>query len=296
MRRSNAPAILAHPDREAAAALPALEDLFRAAARRVRTRLVNRAGADIPVRLGVAQVTTVGQILDDGETRDGGVFGTFRFKPMGLPGLVVVQGRLLSRVVGIMLGESVDDEPPPYRMRPVTELETRVARRVCDDVMSGLTEAWPSEKVTTVEVESLGPNARLVGGLSASMPVVAASLDFGRPDDPYGLLIVAIPAQAARDLKAPEIDQVSKEVRQRRHNMDRVMPLNLEVRAELARATLPFNEVQGLQQGSLIDLGSPREVKVYVNGRHLMYGQPGESKGVHAVQITRPAPKDPLAE
>ena len=102
--RPNTPSLLSHPDREAAAALPALEDLFRSVARRVRTRLVNRAGSDVPVRLGVAQVTTVGHILDDSETRAGGIFAVFRFEPLGLPGLVVVQGRLLSRIVGVMLG------------------------------------------------------------------------------------------------------------------------------------------------------------------------------------------------
>ena len=124
--RQAPPNLLSHPDREAAAALPALEDLFRSVARRVRTRLVNRAGSDVPVRLGVAQVTTVGHILDDSETRAGGIFAVFRFEPLGLPGLVVVQGRLLSRIVGVMLGENIDDEPPPYRSRQVTEVELRL--------------------------------------------------------------------------------------------------------------------------------------------------------------------------
>ena len=77
-------ALLIQPDRESAGTLPALEDLFREAARDVRTRIVNRAGADVPVRLGLAQVTTIAGVIDDTDARDGGVFGLFRFHPMGL--------------------------------------------------------------------------------------------------------------------------------------------------------------------------------------------------------------------
>ena len=149
---------LVHPDREASSTLPALEDLFRAAARDVRTRLVNRAGADIPVRLGVAQVTTVGRIVQDTDARDGGVFGLFRFNPLGLPGLLVVQGRLLARLVGVLLGEDPELEPPPYRVRPVTSVESRFCQRVCEDVLASLAGAWPKSPRPQLDIESLGPN------------------------------------------------------------------------------------------------------------------------------------------
>ena len=257
---------LVHPDREASSTLPALEDLFRAAARDVRTRLVNRAGADIPVRLGVAQVTTVGRIVQDTDARDGGVFGLFRFNPLGLPGLLVVQGRLLARLVGVLLGEDPELEPPPYRVRPVTSVES------------------PRPQL---DIESLGPNPRLARGLSQTTSVVAASLDFGAPDAPYGLMIVAIPAEAARDLRVPRIQAINEETRKRRYDAGRLMPVELEAVAELARTRLTLADLRGLEVGSTIDLGSRQSVKVHVNGKDLFVGEPGKRAGSHSVRIVR---------
>ncbi len=244
------PAMLAHPDREAALALPALEDLFRAVARQVRTRLVNRAGADIPVRLGVAQVTTVGHILEDSETRDGGVFSVFSFDPLGLPGLVVVQGRLLARIVGVMLGESPTEEAPPYRIRQVTDVELRIAKRACEDVMNGLIEAWPASKPMKITVDSIGTNPRAASGLAETTPVVAASLDFGRPDDPYGLMIVAIPAQTTRDLRVPTLRTLKRAPRGSHVDLKSCMPLEVDLVAELAAIQLSFSEMPQTGQHS----------------------------------------------
>jgi flagellar motor switch protein FliM len=298
--RSTTPSLLSHPDREAAAALPALEDLFRSVARRVRTRLVNRAGSDVPVRLGVAQVTTVGHILDDSETRAGGIFAVFRFEPLGLPGLVVVQGRLLARIVGVMLGESIDDEPPPYRSRQVTEVELKIAQRACEDVMNGLMESWPSSKPIRVALDSIGTNPRAASGLAQTTPVVAASLDFGRPDDPFGLMIVAIPAQTTRDLRVPKIASLSRGLRGGKIDLDSVMPLGLELVAELAKVQVPISELDGLKIGSMIDLGPARHVNVKVNGHTAMIGEPGESRGCHSFRVLRKvgttAPKLKLVE
>ena len=282
------PTLLAHPDREAASALPAIEDLFRAVSRRVRTRLVNRAGTDIPVRLGIAQITTIGQILDDPETRDGGVVCMLRFEPLGMPGLAVVQGRLLSRLVGVLLGEDPDEEPPPYRARQVTEVEVRFARRVAEDVMAGLEECWPENKLTRVALNGLGPNPRLAEGLAQNTPVVAASLDFGRPDDPYGLMVVAIPAQATRDLRVDRVEAVSRTGGQeRKHDMTRVLPLEMEVVAELARVHLPLGTLRQLEVGEVIQLGRREDVTLRVNDRPIISGQPGVQGGYHSVRVTR---------
>lgn len=285
---SGSPTLLAHPDREAASALPAIEDLFRAVSRKVRTRLVNRAGTDIPVRLGIAQITTIGQILDDPETRDGGVFAMLRFEPLGMPGLAVVQGRLLSRMVGVLLGESPDEEPPPYRVRQVTEVEVRIARRVCEDVMAGLEECWPENKLARIAFDSLGPNPRLAEGLAQNTPVVAASLDFGRPDDPYGLMVVAIPAQATRDLRVDRIEAVTRASPGERHSdMTRVLPLELELVAELARVHIPLGALKSLQVGEVIQLGRRQDAVVRVNDRPVITGEPGIQGGYHSLRVAR---------
>jgi flagellar motor switch protein FliM len=282
------PTLLAHPDREAASALPAIEDLFRAVSRKVRTRLVNRAGTDIPVRLGIAQITTIGQILDDPETRDGGVFAMLRFEPLGMPGLAVIQGRLLSRLVGVLLGEDPNAEPPPYRARQVTEVEVRIARRICNDVMGGLEDCWPPGKLARIDVKGLGPNPRLAEGLAQSTPVVAASLDFGKPDDPFGLMVVAIPAQATRDLRVDKIEAVSRsKSSDRRTDMASVMPLNLALVAELARVRIPLSQLKDLAVGDHLQLGRRKDALIRINGRPVITGEAGVFGGFNSIRVTR---------
>lgn len=286
MEHANSPGnLLAHPDREAASALPALEDLFRSAARQVRTRLVNRAGTDVPVRLGVARIATVGEILDDGEARDGAAFALFRTNPLGLPGLIIIQGQLLARIVGILLGEPTDMEPPEYSPRPLTEVERRISERICKDVMKGMIQAWPDDREIDFRLVRVGGSSRAVTGLAPTTPVVSASLDFGRPDDPFGLLIVCIPAQAARDLKVEKEDSIKRDGDIA--DITRVMPLNLDVVAEVARIKLPLAALKDLDIGSMLDLGPPREVQVSANDRVLITGEPGTSRGVHAVRVIR---------
>jgi len=287
--RSGPANILTQPDRDAASVLPALEDLFRAAARQVRNRLVNRAGAEIPVRLGVAQISTIGEVLEDNESRDGAAYATFRAHPLGFPGMILVQGQLLSRIVGILLGEDMDDEPPPYRVRAVTSLELRIARRVCSDVLSGLAGAWPSSNEVTFNISRLGGSSRIVDGLATGMPVVSASLDFGRPDDPFGLLVVCIPAQVTRDLRTEPEQVVLRPPQSGR--LDRVMPVNLDLSAELTNLRMPLSDLKSLKVGSTIDLGPPREAVVKVDGQPVLYGEAGNSRGVQAMKITRRALK-----
>lgn len=279
------PSLLSHPDREAAAALPALEDLFRTVARKVRTRLVNRSAADVPVRLGVAQVTTVGNIMDDSESRSGGVFAMIRFEPLGLPGLVVMQGRLLSRIVGVMLGESPDDEAPPYRSRQVTEVEMKIAERTCQDVITGLMETWPSSKPITVTLGEIGTNPRTASGMANSTPVVAASLDFGRPDDPYGLMIIAIPAQSTRDLRVQQVKSISRGKGSGEVDLNRVMDMEMKTVAELAKVTIPLSKLKSLGVGGMIDLGPAQLVKLIINGHTTILGEPGESRGCHSIRV-----------
>jgi flagellar motor switch protein FliM len=279
-------ALLIQPDRESAGTLPALEDLFRDAARDVRTRIVNRAGADVPVRLGLAQVTTIAGVIDDTDARDGGVFGLFRFHPMGLPGIFVVQGRLLARIVGVLLGEDPGKDPPPYRIRPVTRVEMRFAKRIVEDVLDSLQAAWPMDPKPTLELEAIGTGPRLTSSLTPTTPVIAGSLDFGSPEAPYGLLTVAIPAQAARDLRVPKMAVIPRSVRKRRYNADRVLPLPMEAVAELGRTRMKLHELKALKVGQELALGSGREVEVKVGGKVLFLGEPGHNAGRHSVRLT----------
>ena len=153
--------------------------------------------------------------------------------------------------------------------------------------MNGLMESWPSQKPIRIAVDSIGTNPRAASGLAQTTPVVAASLDFGRPDDPFGLMIVAIPAQTTRDLRVPKVKALSRSSRSGALDLERVRPVALELVAELAQVQVPISTLDNLEIGSMIDLGPARYVDVKVNGHTTIVGEPGESRGCHSFRVLR---------
>ncbi len=126
--------------------------------------------------------------------------------------------------------------------------------------------------------------------------MVAASLDFGRPDDPYGLMIVGIPAQTTRDLRVPTVRSLKRAPRHIHVDLKPCMPLEVEVIAELARVKIPFSEIQSLKLGSLVDLGPAQPVEMKINDHVALRGEAGESRGCHSVRIQEQVSHAPLLE
>ena len=135
MAEGSATQLLAQVDR---GVLGLVQDLFRTAARRVRTRIVNRCGQDVAVRYGTAEVSSLGSVIDRLQSQEGGAFARFHLTPGDVPGLVVIQGPLLFRLVGVLLGEDI---PAMYRWRHLTQVDLRMAYRLCEDALNGITDA-----------------------------------------------------------------------------------------------------------------------------------------------------------
>lgn len=281
-RQSNS--LMAQVDR---GVLGIIQEVFRASARRIRNRMVNRTNSNLAVRFGAVEISHLGRVLERIQTQDGGAFATFRFGEQGLPGLMVVQGPLLYRMVGIMLGEDLTKEVPLYHWRPLTRVDLQIARRLCVEVLGGIQEAIQMDPVPQLTLETISDNPRVRLPLPQGSTVVEVSLDFGPPDQPFGLMSIIVPGQSAGVLWPDHLNRPSAPVATDPAGFDRVMPVPVTVVAELARVKMSLSKVQDLRPGALIDLGFLREVMMRVGDRPLLAAEAGESDGLRSVRITR---------
>ena len=195
-------------------------------------------------------------------------------------------GSLLSKIVGAMLGEYMDDDDDPPVVRALTAVEQQIALRVCNDVVSELTDAWPVAQVPRIEVDKPATSGRVVAGAVRSVAVFSATLDFGPPTNPYGLLSCNVPVQVFKDMGGPSVIEQGKES-PRSVDLSRVMPLEVEMVAEIAKMKMSVAEIRNMVVGDVLDVGPVRTATIRVNGKAIMEGAPGEVDGHRSVQIKR---------
>jgi len=277
--------LLTQRSKEAEFAMPAVEDFFRLVAHRVRARLVNRSSVDIPVRVAGVEVKPLSMVLDDNEYREGSIYSVLRFNPLGLPGMIVLQGTLLGRIVGTMLGEDPDEETRMGGVKALTPVEQKIAHRVCGDLVSEMHDCWPLTPVPRMETDSPASSPRSITSNVRNTEVFAATLDFGPPTNPYGLLCCAVPVHAFRALAGPMV--IEKERDPPSVDLTPLMPVEVEMVAQMAKLELTVSALRALAVGDTLDVGSLRSVLIKVNGKTLFEGRPGEVDGHRSVQIQR---------
>jgi len=281
----NTASLLSQRSKEAETAMPAVEDFFRVVAHKVRARLVNRSSVDIPVRVAGVEVKSLGAVLEDSEYREGSIYSLLRFNPLGMPGMIVLQGALLGRIVGTMLGEDPEEESQMGAVKALTPVEQKIAHRVCGDLVSELHDGWPLKPVPRIETDAPASSPRSVTGNVRNTEVFAATLDFGPPTNPYGLLCCAIPVQAFRALSGPVV--IEREKSAPSVDLSSLMPIEVELVAELAAFELTVSQLERMAVGDTLEVGNIRTASVKVNGKPTFEGVAGEVDGHRSVQIQR---------
>lgn len=281
--RSNRP-LLARVDRRA---LAMVEDLFRNTAPRLRTRLVNRVGGDVPVRFGAASVCSLGEVFDRLHGH-GAAIGQFQVQNRegSVRGVVVLEGALVHKLVGLMLGEKSDDQPGMGSNRALTNIDLRLATRLCEDVLEGMCDASTAHTRPEVELDAVTPTSRAVPSLPRSATVLESTLDFGPPDSPFGLASVLLPAQAKGVLWSATGQQEHRVAIGDTGGIQRVLPVEVQVVAELVRKRMNLSRLRGLAVGDLIPLDKLGAVELRVGGRPALLAEAGEKDGVRSVRIT----------
>lgn len=282
------PHLLVGKGRDRAVALAAVEDFFRTLASRLRSRLVSRCSDNFEVRLAGVDERTLADVLEDDALRSGSIFQLVRFDVPKLPGVAVMQRALLSRIIGAMLGDEEGAEDDGSDARPLTPVETRIARRVLEDLITEIEPAWPGLPAPPVIMDGPAGGPRVIPRSARSTEVYAATLDFGPPEAPLGLLSISVPTQAFRDLSGPaaEPDHQSLQHPIQPH-FERVLPLKVELVAEMARLRMDLSAIRRLTEGDVLTLGALKPTTVRINGKPVLEAEAGHAGGHRSLRITR---------
>ena len=275
--------LLSRVDRDT---IPSVEDLFRVTAMHLRTLLVQRCGGDVPVRFRQAMASSLGEVLDRYHGRPGAAAGSFRLEPANLQGMILLEGPVIQCIVGLFMGDDMQGSESESTHRSLTRLDIRLTRRICEDVLSAMMQSSVISGVTA-ELLDVVPNPRSAQQLPRSTTVIEVTLDVGPAGSAFGSVSVVLPVQAAGVLW-PKRDR-PKPVESSHEGLMRVLPVRVDVVAELARLRMALAELNKIAVGTVIDLGPAAEVSLNVAGRQVLIGEAGEQDGVRSVRIERRA-------
>jgi flagellar motor switch protein FliM len=273
---ADATAMLGHSD---PAAGRVVEELFRGAASRVRTRLVNRLGTDLPVGPVSLVWVQLGQVLQ--QLPAGTAVATFRIDPSGLTGLVAIEPELLARLVGQILGQTPDHAWSGAPDRLPSRFDLVVARRIAEDVLGGVAEVLPDSVGTKIEVGQVGSAARVAPGIPRTALVGSVSYDVVAPGGVPGRIELVVPSEITR-LAAPSRPPRQSDAGR---GIERVLPLPVTAVAELHRLVLPLAVVKRLHVGQVLELGPSRDVVLRVGERATLLGEAGVQNAVRSVRV-----------
>lgn len=241
----------------------------------LRRRLVNRIGMDIGVVPDAPSSSTIGEQLDVVGGRPAAL-ATFT-----IPGgrlAMMIEGTLLSKLLARMLGGDPSAETEADERAALTRIDLRVGARLCEDLAETLSEQLGIQVV----LEDIRPAPRSLVWATRSTKLVVVPMQFGPADAPFGIATLAIPMPACTTLFGATGAPADRAVA-----VDRVLPLEVEVVAELARIPLVVADLQSLEVGAMLDLGSASEIVLSVNGKPTLLAEAGEADGVRSIRVLR---------
>lgn len=264
--------------------LSRMHDLFAAAVRGMRANLLARIGTEVPVRFGDVSYVPHGELADHFHDEGHALYVRFALQPSDLTGVLAIDGALLSRLMGLMLGEDPWAPPTPFQWRPPTRMDLNMARRIAEDVFDGLAEAMGAQ-AQQIEVLDISASNRIDLPYPRTSLLLDATLDLGPPEEPYGLMTLALPlafASAAWPETTPKKTTSPG-------GLSRVLPLPVTVVAELGRAHLTLGAIQDLRPGDTLKLGPPREARVTIADRAVLAAEAGTVDTTRSVRVLRRA-------
>lgn len=267
-------------------ALRLAEDLVRTALPLLRRRLMNRSGQELAARFAGTSATVLASVFERLQTRNAAMVEFTIGDDKSVRGLMLIEGSLLSQLVGQMLGGEADPEESTA-VRALTPMDLHVARRMGQDLVTSMAEACTIGP-PPISIEQVGPGARSTQALPRSATVLEALLDFGPADAPYGLAALVLPVQVAGLMWPSGPRRQPRDGRS--SGIDRILPVPIEVRAELTRVQTTLEQLRQLQVGSEIELGAVREARLHVGDRVALVGEAGESDGHRSMRVKRRLP------
>lgn len=261
-----------------------VRELFRTATRNLHVRLADLYDVDVPARTAAVSYSHLGDVLNRVGRDQGSVYISFLLAPSNLPGLLSVDGELLFRLAGLLLGEDPDGELPIYRSRAPSRVDMQIARRLALDVLSCIEQSAMPGVDPHFTVQTVGTASRPPTTMPKSAGVVEVSLDFGPPDKPYGLMTLMLPARMSGILWPSQIIVPEPDV-SAATSVSRVLPLPVELTAELARIHISLAKLRSLEEGSVIDLGQQGDVILRIGEKAMFASEAGERGAARCVRV-----------
>ncbi|MFT7518341.1 MAG: flagellar motor switch protein FliM [Kiritimatiellia bacterium] len=263
--------------------LPPLRDLLTSASRRMRTLLINRLGFDVPVRVGAMEFGQFSAIK--AHIRESGIclIARYRLVPSGIPCMITLEAPLLFRLFGLLLGEDPWAEPTPIQDRPLTDADKRMAKRLVTDLLDALEVVLPPEANQRIVLEEISVNPRIHLDVPPSTGMIDSALDFGDPDDPMGTAHFIMPTHVVPALWT----RPARPLKDNSEGIARVMPLHVELVAELARISMPLTQLNNLDVGSTLEFGQVRNIEIRVADQITLIAQPGSRDGSRCIRVIR---------
>lgn len=265
--------------------LALVEGMLRQAIRPIRIRLINSIGADIPLELGDCTFVQLQALHDRLLEEQVRLLCRVRMAPSNVPMLFGLDTTLLSRMIGMLMGEDPWAEPAPVDHRPLTGADIRLARRVLEDLVAGLEQGLPKLAAQTLTIEEVTDEPRLDLGLPGSAGIFETSIAVGDPENPLGTAVLAMPTSVVPTF-FPELSE-TRAPGNKKAGVARVLPIQVDAVAELARVKVPLSRVHELTVGDTLPLGRIRQVNVRVRDKVALIAEPGVMDGSRCVRVLR---------
>jgi len=276
--------LLATSEKDTPKAVPDLEESLRVAARTLQRSLGSRAGGDFRVRTRGIRVKPMHVFMEENRPKEPSVFSTFNNGATAQPGLILFSGKLLSRIMGCMLGDG-EESGMYYRAKhPITDLEMRVGRRVVTDILGGLNSHWPDPTGTRFRLVQASTHARFITPDLREDECIGCRIEITSGDVDFGSLLITVPLPAnlsPMQKMASSDDAQLDAARQRECALD----VRVQLTAELARIRLSLGEVRNLDVGDILPLGPSNGATLRVQEKAILRAEPGQSDGYRSVRI-----------
>jgi flagellar motor switch protein FliM len=277
--------LLATSEKDSPKAVPDLEESLRVAARTLQRSLGSRAGGDFRVRTRGIRIKPLHVFMEENRPKEPSIFVTFNNGSTAQPGLILFSGKLLSRLMGCMLGDG-EESGMYYRAKhPITDLEMRVGRRVVQDLLTGLNSHWPDPTGTRFRLLQASTHARFITPDLREEECIGCRIEISSGDIDFGNLLITVPVPAnlspMNQLANSGRDAQAEAAMQR----ERALDVRVELTAELARVSLTLGEVRNLSVGDVIPLGPSSSSVLRVQDKPVLKAEPGLSDGYRSVRV-----------
>ena len=265
--------------------LPTLELLGEKFARQLRVDLVNLLRYPIEVGAGGVQILNYGEYVTTLYVPTS--ITIVKFQPLAGHGMVVIDAKLVSRMVDQFFGG--DGKNISVEGRDFTPTEKRVIDRILELVYRDLASAWADVLPVSLTTEESEINPALVN-LFQEDDVMMVNTYHIELESGGGEIHISVPYSALE----PYRDVLGTPVRPDEQGAEetwgptlQAQLLNCEVplRCAVAGKELKLRELLKLRAGDFISVDMPQEHLVYAGAVPAFYAKLGESKGALALEV-----------